>query len=345
MSSKKASNSRPNSSSCQDQVSSADRQRRLLQWAWDFLRRSPEYRCAYALWLELPDVLKEDEKLFELQLSGALATFPVEWFDLEPEPLDGDNFGTWYDRGVSLRESLSISIASKFDPGSFMLARWLDPSLTVLPIPEVENFFVPDLELEEARALDRHKVMPTFRNLTKDLADDSDDSDDSDYSGAGEDSVELVDVDFTILANTPITRMFLSGFTEHRWGSLNIRADRSTQMALRFDLALPLKMQLKSAKRQLQIALGDFESTSEAFRLVSFRSKGQPQAWPQMLALLDEREATGSDFDAVQSYLVKLESTHDFTDRTEGLLSSLRRARSIRDGEYKDLIMAAFEIK
>ena len=115
MSFKKATNSRRKSSNPQNQESFAGRQSRLLQWAWEFLRRSPEYRCAYALWADLPDVLKEDEKLFQLQLPGEIATFPVEWFDLEPEPLDGDNFGTWYDRaGISRLVRISSHQMAQF---------------------------------------------------------------------------------------------------------------------------------------------------------------------------------------------------------------------------------------
>lgn len=348
----------------QEEETDADRRLRLLEWAWEFLRRNPTYRNAYAQWADLPEVLKNEESLLELGGSGVLATFPVEWFDLDPEPIAGDDFGTWYDRQLLRRDEFSFPLAMKFDSASFMLARWLDPSLESLPSPEIKHFFVPDLELEEFRALYWHRSLP----IKDHQAPDSDEKASavvlpkhsvsqkldmdpmlkmpgalhSEMDGETiQDEIQLVEI--TAMAQMPITTTFRDGSIEHRFPRLNIVADRVTQIALRFDLALPLHMQLLSAQRQLHAAKREFDSTSEAWRLNHFRSKEQPQAWPQMLDLLDAREATNSNSSAVELYLSKIEGGRDLSDKFDGLLTALRRARAIRDREYRGLIMTAFE--
>lgn len=343
----------------------ANRQLRLLEWAWEFLKRNPKYRNAYAQWAALPEVLKVDGNLLEFIGSGVLASFTVEWFDLDPEPMAGDDLGTWYERHLLRRDEISISIATQFDSASFMLARWLDPSLELLPSPVLENFFVPDLELEECRALYKFQGLPIKDQRATDSNEQPSAIDLPKPSVApklcGDPMSELPDaappkmdgetmkheikhVDVTVMAGTPMTTTFPDGTVELRFGSLIIVADRPTQIALRFDLALPLHMQLISAQRQLYAAQREFESTSQAWRLNRFRSKEQPQAWPRMLALLDAHEATNSNSDAVELYLSRVEDGRDLSDEFDGLLTALRRARAIRDGEYRGLIMQAFAI-
>ena len=320
---------------------------KLLEWAWEFLRRNPKYKAAYARWYALPEFFK-DEGMLHLAESGMLDDHPVDWFELQPEPVSGENFGAWYRRQMSFGEVCSYSASLAFDPASYMLVRWLDPSLKKLPSPVLGNFFVPDLELEEARALIRYGGLPQiFKGATKAKKSygTAESSNKSENTNADKTSSHLRQINVTNSAFTPITTTFPDGATELRWPNLIIFADRPTQVALRFDHSLPLDMQLASAERQLLAAKRDFELTSKARKLNPFRKKEQPQAWPQMLLLLDARERTDSDSKAVESYLKSLECGRDLSDKFDGLLTAIRRARAIRDDEYRGLIMRAFEIE
>lgn len=347
MSSKKATNSRRKSSNLQDQESFANRRSRLLKWAWEFLRRSPEYRSAYARWTLLPEGLKDRDRVIEFAMAGALDAFPVEWFDLGPEPIVGEIFGSWLKRQQSIRDGCSISLASEFDSRSFMLNDWLNPSLAVLPTPHAENFFVIEIHLEEARALERYEGFAKYGDVH---TDDEDDFEDGNFVTEPTKDFEEstfhfseTPIDFPIVESSPITKIFPSGFTEERRTSLNIYSDSPTQIALRFDLSLPINMQLVSAERQLYAARQEFKSTSKAKLLGHFRSKEQQKSWRQMLDLLDARETSTSDATAVESYLSKMKNGSDLIDKFDGLVLSLRRARLICKKEYKGLVMAAFE--
>jgi hypothetical protein len=287
----------------------------LLQWAWEFLRRSPMYRTSYAHWSAAPDELKEHESFWIAAERGDLDHLPVSWFDLEPSPGEGDLFGGWRRKHASQESCLSIS--DELDPSRFMLNVWLDPGQSALPHPAHTNFFVADLQLEEDRALVR-------RSNAID-------------GGASTSGLDL--------ATVPRTIRCPDGSVELRVGRLQLSVDRSSQVALRFDLALPLGMQLASAKRQLLAAREDFGSTSERSLLANWRSKANHGgAWIKMLALLDAREGAKSDADAVSVYLQNLEGSRvDLSDMTDGLLTSLRRARDLSNKGYHGLVMRAFE--
>jgi hypothetical protein len=66
--------------------------RSLKQWAWQFLRRNPEYQADYKRWRELLDSLGERETLPNIEED-------MRFFQLDPPPKDGESYVDYCKRG------------------------------------------------------------------------------------------------------------------------------------------------------------------------------------------------------------------------------------------------------
>ncbi|QTX22453.1 transcriptional regulator domain-containing protein [Comamonas aquatica] len=146
------------------------------QWAWEFLRRNPAYREAYAQWLELPEVVRS-LKLNTQELSRSLLEdIPMSYFVVEEhqqlddkwheklssksktedfanlspfhpkkgvEPLLGENLKEWHERTLDIRKEVGFTIShssSILPRENFGLKKWVDPEVSPLPEPDANIF-------------------------------------------------------------------------------------------------------------------------------------------------------------------------------------------------------------
>ncbi len=152
------------------------------QWAWEFLRRNPTYRDAYAQWMQLPEGVRNmrldmqdpcrsmpgetpmslfvvdepqqlDDKWHE-KLSGKSKT--EDFAALSPfhpkkgiEPLAGENLREWNQRTRDLRQGTTFTIGQSLSilpKEKFGIERWIDPEIS--PLPEADTDIFGELEFE-----------------------------------------------------------------------------------------------------------------------------------------------------------------------------------------------------
>jgi len=152
------------------------------QWAWEFLRRNPAYREAYAQWLELPEVVRS-LKLNTQELSRSLLEdIPMSYFVVEEhqqlddkwheklssksktedfanlspfhpkkgvEPLLGENLKEWHERTLEIRKEVGFTIchsSSILPRERYGLKKWVDPFVS--PLPESDADIFEELKFE-----------------------------------------------------------------------------------------------------------------------------------------------------------------------------------------------------
>lgn len=110
--------------------------RKNVKWAWEFLRRNEDYRKCYANWSDRKN--KNDQAFSPVELARINnALIELGWWRPRYEPWvragleSGKRFINWTVEAGSARE---IATADRsLDPMAFMLNRWVDPSLSLLP--------------------------------------------------------------------------------------------------------------------------------------------------------------------------------------------------------------------
>lgn len=146
------------------------------QWAWEFLRRNPAYREAYAQWMELPEavrllqITKPDlcELLSEkIPMSYFVVEDPLcldkKWNEnlrryakvkdlskISPchsnkgmKPLKGESLKEWRERTREIRGEISYSIrhsSSILPKKKFGIKKWIDPEISPLPVSDADIF-------------------------------------------------------------------------------------------------------------------------------------------------------------------------------------------------------------
>lgn len=146
------------------------------QWAWEFLRRNPAYRDAYAQWIVLPEAVRSlnintQELCRSLSDEIPMSFFVVEeqqqlddtWHEklsgkskaedfaaVSPfhpkkgvEPLLGENLKEWHERTLEIRKEagFSISHSSSILPKErFGIKKWINPDISPLPESEADIF-------------------------------------------------------------------------------------------------------------------------------------------------------------------------------------------------------------
>lgn len=123
--------------------------------------------------------------------------------------------------------------------------------------------------------------------------------------------------------------------------SLGLTATKPTQVALKFDLRLPLDAQLAQAERQLKNAAQVYKDNTEKLwhQIPDWEFKLNPRSsWPDALKLLDEQEKTSSKIDLFRRFTSNpdLRVEDGETKRLEPLLKT---AQSLRDFGYRMLIL------
>jgi hypothetical protein len=123
--------------------------------------------------------------------------------------------------------------------------------------------------------------------------------------------------------------------------SLGMTATKPTQVALKFDLRLPLDAQLAQAERQLTNAVQVYKDNTERqwHEIPDWEFKLNPRsAWPDALKLLDEQEKTSSKIELFRRFTSNpnLRVDDGAAKRLEPLLKT---AESLREFGYRLLIL------
>lgn len=152
------------------------------QWAWEFLRRNPTYRDAYAQWMQLPEGVRNmrfdmqdpcrsipGETPMSLFVVDEPQQFDGKWHEklsgksktedfaaLSPflpkkgiEPLAAENLREWHQRTCELRQGTAFTIGQSFSilpKEKFGIERWIDPEIS--PLPEVDKDIFGELKFE-----------------------------------------------------------------------------------------------------------------------------------------------------------------------------------------------------
>lgn len=152
------------------------------QWAWEFLRRNPAYRDAYAQWMALPEAvrslnIKTQELCRSLSDEIPMSFFVVEeqqqlddtWHEklsgkskaedfaaVSPfhpkkgvEPLLGENLKEWHERTLEIRKEVGFTLghsSSILPKERFGIKKWIDPEIS--PLPESEADIFSELKFE-----------------------------------------------------------------------------------------------------------------------------------------------------------------------------------------------------
>lgn len=123
--------------------------------------------------------------------------------------------------------------------------------------------------------------------------------------------------------------------------SLGMTATKPTQVALKFDLRLPLDAQLAQAERQLENAVQVYKDNTEKqwHQIPDWEFKLNPRSsWPNALKLLDEKEKTSSTLDLFRRFTSNPDLVFDDSD-SKRLAPLLKTAESLRDFGYRMLIL------
>lgn len=152
------------------------------QWAWEFLRRNPAYRDAYAQWMALPEAVR-NLNINAQDLCRSLSDeIPMSFFVVEEqqqlddtwheklsgkskaedfaavspfhpkkgvEPLLGENLKEWHERTLEIRKEVGFTIchsSSILPRERFGLKKWIDPEVS--PLPESDTDVFEELKFE-----------------------------------------------------------------------------------------------------------------------------------------------------------------------------------------------------
>lgn len=125
------------------------------EWAWEFLRRNPKYRKAYAEFQELSDL--DRKRLDAVKANGFealrdVAHLSIKWFSFsfpESPRRRGETLKEFIKRAGHWKPVPWVSLHSRFDLETYALADWLDPDVSPLPPEELRKLGV--LHLDELR--------------------------------------------------------------------------------------------------------------------------------------------------------------------------------------------------
>ncbi|MDH0202138.1 DUF6499 domain-containing protein [Comamonas aquatica] len=152
------------------------------QWAWEFLRRNPAYRDAYAQWMALPEAVRS-LNINTQELCRSLSDeIPMSYFVIEEhqqldgkwheklngkskaedfaavspfhpkkgvEPLLGENLKEWHERTLEIRKEAGFTFghsSSILPKERFGIEKWIDPAIS--PLPESEADIFSELKFE-----------------------------------------------------------------------------------------------------------------------------------------------------------------------------------------------------
>ena len=152
------------------------------QWAWEFLRRNPAYREAYAQWMALPEAVRS-LSINTQELCRSLSDeIPMSYFVIEEhqqldgkwheklngkskaedfaavspfhpkkgvEPLLGENLKEWHERTLEIRKEAGFTFghsSSILPKERFGIEKWIDPAIS--PLPESEADIFSELKFE-----------------------------------------------------------------------------------------------------------------------------------------------------------------------------------------------------
>lgn len=325
----------PSSSSSEsDQIAAATLRKRsrldfnALQWAWEFLRRNPEYRKDYdrikhvpELWLGRQAMDENDEAVLKLS---------TDWFDLEPCTLPGERtLGEWLARVKKGGRSWYCEVNSR-SPLNYLIEQWMDPNEGPLPA-ECRDYFCADaLELEQDDSL-----LSPGMGMSSPL-------DRKERLGNLAVS-EVPSVQRTTPSDEEVLRQILE---DHGWIEDSLPFIYSgqawpTTVPVKFDLLLPIEPQISQARRDLREAVRLMRKNSPIGRKMPKWAEriNKLGAWSDMLDLLDIRETVDTDAAAFEVFFQTHPGKYTLDTKGQTLESNLRTARFLRDRGYRGLIM------
>lgn len=233
------------------------------QWAWEFLRRNPDYRDAFQKLTALSIQQKEHLNMYQVEEENQKTDFKVfrslciHFFDTSQMigyANTQNTVGDYLDETQEMRALLGESgnylpIAEKFKVEKYSLAKWCDPEV--------------DLNGTESAAIWRHVNLMSFglkRRPTLDNFKTTDEiSDETGWQGWPYRSIEvpLDKVDGRMRKQTEsdvLLGMYrgIDGRAFAPSGELTEFSVPETQAVAIFNLDLPIEFQLKRIKAQLQ---------------------------------------------------------------------------------------------
>lgn len=144
----------------------------LSSWAWEFLRRNPEYQADYARWSALPDTDQDENGV-----SGLTLKYYRTYGDWEPmiyfqpiegvPPIDGETVGEYEERAAGDVELLQVHLMKKWG----LLHELPDPAenFTTEGAEELPPHYVHYVQQEP---MDAGKPRPRYLSIHWDQDDD-----------------------------------------------------------------------------------------------------------------------------------------------------------------------------
>ena len=122
---------------------------------------------------------------------------------------------------------------------------------------------------------------------------------------------------------------------------LGLTATKPTQVALRFDLRLPIEVQLDQARRQLQNAADVYKDRTHKkwHQIPDWDFKvDRSNTWEDMLALLDLLPESSSNVDLFRRFIMKPDLVAYDKDAKK-LEAKLKKAKWLRDVGYRAILL------
>ena len=132
------------------------------QWAWEFLRFNSNYREAYAVWMALPDSVRNPGSPDNTPLGDCPPNTPMSYFEVTPIALPNETVAEWLLRTKEEREEeegegWSYQTSSELDPPKeFLIFEWVDPCITPLPKEKEHIWDKLDVGCVTGLVIDKH---------------------------------------------------------------------------------------------------------------------------------------------------------------------------------------------
>jgi Family of unknown function (DUF6499) len=235
------------------------------QWAWEFLRRNPEYRDAFQ---KLNSLNPEQRKQIEIYSTGMdtdkvddeiVLALDVRFFDTsqllgytgKQKTVEDYIKQSFEMRSVLANPEVTLTVAEKFTLEKYSITRWCDPDI--------------DLTLAELKELWSHKIL-LKRGLTRFPAADGFKTDDEISDGSGwygfsvsegraVSAPEKADKRLRKLPKQDVWSGLRKGTDERAYKAAEDKIELSlteTQVGAVFDLRLPLEFQINGIRAALQ---------------------------------------------------------------------------------------------
>ncbi len=345
-------------------------QRTAKQWAWQFLRRNQNYRDAFSVMSQLNS---EQNCFLQALICGqvfefdmhlkVLETLPATIFDaqnlsgLKSEHktiLDYLNAIGAYDEAFKAEwggaaEHLHLVVSDKYRLQTYVMSRWIDPSLEELTNADEKSFgcLVPKIE----HALVQLSVRTSHAKLHSD-------------------SLEVTFPRKFLRTGKNGTQFFNARLAKKWQGALQkiaghtslakadpTQLDSDALADVTFDLSLPIKAQLNAVLADLEVqqsALKDAGLVAELparsnrdnvfstyIAALDLREKGLSDlAIAKQLRALEDETYTDAQGIKRKSYLdPKKPDRTEVQEHTSGIRKQLERARHLRDSGYRSLAL------